>query len=88
MIPDGLLERAREVFGIADARLGNRGWVAGSYSVADIHLFRLYWRFLSWFQRAPEEFRNLGEHYHRMMARPAVQRTLEFEASIEYGLSG
>jgi glutathione S-transferase len=76
------IERAREVFGIADARVGNREWVVGIYSIADIHLFRLYWRFLSWFHRAPEEFPNLGAHYHRMMARHAVQRTLEIEARL------
>ena len=76
------IERAREVFGIADARVGNREWVVGIYSIADIHLFRLYWRFLSWFHRAPEEFPNLAAHYHRMMARHAVQRTLEIEARL------
>lgn len=80
--------RAREVFGIADRRLGNKVWVVESYSIADIHLFRLYWRFLSWFHRAPEEFPSLGAHYHRMMARSAVQRTLEVEATIGYELSG
>jgi glutathione S-transferase len=82
------IERAREVFGIADARMGDKEWVVGSYSIADIHLFRLYWRFLSWFHLAPEEFPNLGAHYHRMIARPAVQRTLEVEAAIGYELSG
>src|SRR5450631_4609495 len=37
------LDHAREVWGIADRRLGN-GWALGRYSIADIHLFRLYWR--------------------------------------------
>ena len=35
-----------EVFKIADPRLGANEWtVGGHYSIADIHLFRLYWRF-------------------------------------------
>ena len=39
------LEAAREVYKVADRRLGNRGWITGQYSIADIHLFRLFWRF-------------------------------------------
>ena len=32
------------VYGIADRRLGKNDWAIGRYSIADIHLFRLYWR--------------------------------------------
>ena len=39
------LDRCRTVFGIAEQRLGNREWAVARYSIADIHLFRLYWRF-------------------------------------------
>ena len=38
------VEYTQKVYGIADRRLGNREWVLGRYSIADIHLFRLYWR--------------------------------------------
>jgi len=38
------LDHAKEVWGIADRRLGS-GWALGRYSIADIHVFRLYWRF-------------------------------------------
>ncbi|HEX9327007.1 MAG TPA: glutathione S-transferase family protein, partial [Reyranella sp.] len=39
------MERAREAWRIADKRLGKNDWaVGGRYSIADIHLFRLYWR--------------------------------------------
>ena len=34
----------------------------------------------------PETFPNLTAHYARMMARPAVQRTIEIEAAIGYEL--
>ena len=37
------LDYAKEVYAIADRRLGS-GWAVGRYSIADIHLFRLYWR--------------------------------------------
>jgi hypothetical protein len=50
------IERAREVFGIADARVGNREWVVGIYSIADIHLFRVYWRFLIGSIERPRSF--------------------------------
>jgi glutathione S-transferase len=80
-------ERSVEVFEIADKRLGQREWTVGSaYSIADIHLFRLYWRFVGSFGPHSDAFPNLTRHYDRMMARPAVQRTLEVENSVGYEL--
>jgi len=77
-----------KVFAIADTRLGAREWALGRYSIADIHLFRLFWRFRN--SRHPPQgaFPNLCAHYDRMMARPAVQRTCEIEAEIGYELPG
>ncbi|HEX3498469.1 MAG TPA: glutathione binding-like protein [Stellaceae bacterium] len=74
------------MFAIADRRLGAREWALGRYSIADIHLFRLYWRFASPLTPAAGTFPNLSAHYERMMARPAVWRTIEIEASIGYEL--
>jgi glutathione S-transferase len=79
------LDYAKQVYGIADRRLGE-GWALGRYSIADIHLFRLYWRLANSLHPAPETFPNLTAHYARMMARPAVQRTIEIEAAIGYEL--
>ena len=79
------LDHARQVYGIADRRLGN-GWALGRYSIADIHLFRLYWRLANSLKPAPGNFPNLEAHYARMMARPAVQRTIEIESAIGYEL--
>jgi glutathione S-transferase len=79
------LDHAREVYAIADRRLGS-GWAIGNYSIADIHLFRLYWRLANSLQPAPEEFPNLTAHYARMMARPAVQRTIAAESAVGYEL--
>lgn len=80
------IEHARRVYALADQRLGNKPWAIGTYSIADIHLFRLYWRFFNSLHPAPGEFPNLDAHYRRMMARPAVQKTCEIEAAIGYEL--
>jgi glutathione S-transferase len=79
------LDHAKEVYAIADRRLGS-GWALDRYSIADIHLFRLYWRLANSLHPAPEEFPNLTAHYQRMMTRPAVQRTIEIETAIGYEL--
>jgi glutathione S-transferase len=80
------VERWREVFGIAEQRLGGREWAVERYSIADIHLFRLYWRFVNALKPNPGDFPGLLTHYDRMMARPAVQRTVEIESAIGYAL--
>jgi glutathione S-transferase len=79
------LEYAKAVYSIADRRLGD-GWALGRYSIADIHLFRVYWRLANSLGPAPDMFPNLTAHYQRMMARPAVQRTIEVETVIGYEL--
>jgi glutathione S-transferase len=79
-------EYARQVYGIADRRLGRKEWALGRYSIADIHLFRLYWRLVHSLKHASGTFPNLSAHYARMMARPAVQRTCEVEMAIGYEL--
>lgn len=81
------LDHAREVYAVADKRLGRNDWaVGGRYSIADIHLFRLYWRFRSSLEPEPGAFPNIEAHYARMMARPAVQKTIEAETKIGYDL--
>jgi glutathione S-transferase len=79
------LDYAKQVYGIADRRLGS-GWAIGRYSIADIHLFRLYWRLANALKPSPETFPNLTAHYARMMARPAVQKTIEVESAVGYEL--
>ena len=79
-------DRWREVFVLADQRLGPNEWTVDHYSIADIHLFRLYWRFVDTLHPTPGAYPNLSAHYDRMMARPAVQKTLKAEAAIGYNL--
>ncbi|MGN6570044.1 MAG: glutathione S-transferase family protein, partial [Pseudolabrys sp.] len=79
-------ERAKAIFAAADRRLGESEWAAGRYSIADIHLFRIFWRFHGAAKPAPEEFPNLTAHYARMMARDAVRRAIAAETAAGYEL--
>ena len=80
------LERWREVFVLAEQRLAGQAWTVGRYSIADIHLFRLWWRYVDTVHPDTTPFRGLAAHYDRMMARPAVKRVLEVESAIGYNL--
>jgi glutathione S-transferase len=79
-------EQAKAIFRLADARLGKRDWAVGRYSIADIHLFRLYWRYNGRAKPEPGTFPSLEAHYARMMARPAVKKTIEVETAVGYEL--
>lgn len=79
-------EHAQQVWKVADQRLARPDWILGRYSIADIHLFRLYWRFGRSLHPEPGALPNLEAHYERMMTRPAVQRTIAIESAIGYEL--
>jgi glutathione S-transferase len=78
--------RLQEVFTIAEQKLAGRPWAVGDYSIADIHLFRLFWRWMDAGGPAPGSLPGMASHYERMMARPAVKRVLESEGAIGYNL--
>jgi len=80
------LDHAMAVWQIADARLAGRDWILGAYSVVDIHVFRLFWRLNASLRPPSGMFANLSAHHDRMLARPAVQKTLEIEAAIGFEL--
>jgi glutathione S-transferase len=81
------LEHARGIYALADARLAAGPWAVGSsYSIADIHLFRLFWRFSGSLNPTRAEFPHLFDHYDRILDRPAVRRTIEIENEIGYRL--
>ena len=48
------LEPVTEVWSVAERKLGDRDWALGTYSIADIHLFRLYWRMVNGSRPLPE----------------------------------
>jgi glutathione S-transferase len=77
--------RWREVFQLCEKRLGKDEWaVGGHYSIADIHLFRLFWRFVDALHPPASDYPGLMAHYERMMAGPAVKKTIEIESGIGY----
>jgi glutathione S-transferase len=79
-------DHVMKVWTLADRRLGDHEWALGRYSIADIHLFRLYWRLANSLKLAPGDLPNLSAHHQRMMVRAAVQRTFEIESAIGYEL--
>lgn len=81
------LEYAMDIYRIVEKRLGNQEFVVGSrMSIADIHLFRLFWRFRSSANIAPGELPLLQALYDRIKERPAVKKTCEIEEKIGYEL--
>jgi glutathione S-transferase len=78
-------EAWRAVFHLCEKRLAGDDWAAGgAYSIADIHLFRLFWRFVDALHPDRGSYPGLYHHYDRMMARPAVKKTIEIESGIGY----
>ncbi len=73
------LDLAMPAFEVANQRLGDNQWVIGDYSIADIHLFRLYWRLAGANELPTGSLPNLKRHHDQMMQRPAVTRTIEVE---------
>ena len=80
-------ERVAETWRIAEQKLSGKQWCVGDkYSIADIHLFRLYWRFKDRFGLKAAEHPSVHSLYERMMARPAVTKTIETEAKVPSSL--
>jgi glutathione S-transferase len=80
-------EAAAKAWQLVEARLGGRTWAVGDgYTVADIHLFRLYWRYINFPPPVIGTYPGLDAHYQRVMARPAVRKTCEIESAIGYHL--
>ena len=80
-------ERVAEAWRIAEKKLSGKQWCVGEkYSIADIHLFRLYWRLKTALELPKGALSNLAAHHERMMARPAVQKTIRIESEIGYEL--
>jgi glutathione S-transferase len=80
------IEHANAAYRIADRRLAGQEWALERYSIADIHLFRLFWRFNASLRPTPAHFPNLSAHHDRMLAREAVRRTIGEESAIGYEL--
>lgn len=82
-------DAVRSIWAIAERRLASQEWAVGDYSIADIHLFRLFWRqVVNGTDVDARTFPALLAHYDRMMARPAVKKTLAAEEAVGYELPG
>ena len=78
---DAVRARGRELiekgYAILDKQLEGREWIAGPYSVADSAVFYVaFWGAKRMNMQLPA---NLAAHFERMLARPAVQRTMQQE---------
>lgn len=80
------LEHAMNVYRLVDDKLSGKDWLLGQYTIADIHLFRLFWRLNASLKPLSGTFPNLSLHHDRMLSRPAVKQTIEAEAAIGYEL--
>ena len=81
-------ERARQIYGFVERKLAGPWAVGDSYTIADIHLFRLFWRYSHSTGFHAEDFPKLLEYRDRVQQRPAVRKTIEVEAAIGYELEG
>jgi glutathione S-transferase len=82
-------DKAHAVWKVAETRLAEAGgvWALGAaYSIADIHLFRLFWRFQPVLGLHAGDYPTLFAHRARMLERPAVQAVLKTESDIGYQL--
>jgi glutathione S-transferase len=79
-------EHARDMYRLAEQRLGSKTWATGMYSITDIHLFRLFWRFRGSLGADAATFPNLCAHHDRMMERTAVRKTFAAETALGYSL--
>jgi glutathione S-transferase len=70
-------EMAVKGYALLDSKLAGKEWVAGPYTVADTALFYvMFWGAKRMNIELPP---NCAAHFARMLARPAVQRTLAAE---------
>jgi glutathione S-transferase len=76
-------EAVADAFRVANEKLGDREWAIGRFTIADIHLFRVYWRFRPTIDAQPGTYPALEAHHERMLARPAVQKAMEIEKGYE-----
>jgi glutathione S-transferase len=77
-------EAAVPIYEVAEQRLAPSGWAVGdSFSIADIHLFRLFWRFHASAPITRDAFPRLFAHHDRLLARPSVQAALRAEAGAD-----
>lgn len=80
-------EAGHAAYAMVERKLAGREWTVGDrMSVADIHLFRMFWRFQPLLDLARADYPRLWDLHDRMMQREAVQRVIATESAIGYEL--
>jgi GSH-dependent disulfide-bond oxidoreductase len=69
-------KEARRLYKVLDQQLGQKEYLAGEYSIADIATYPWVWRH-DIHQVKLEEFPNVKRWYDAISARPAVQRGMQ-----------
>jgi len=72
-------EAVAAAFAVAEKKLAGRQWIIDRFSIADIHLFRVYWRFRPGIDAPKGTYPALEAHHDRMLQRPSVQKAMEAE---------
>jgi glutathione S-transferase len=67
-------EQANKVWHWAEQKLGSNTWATGAYSIADIHLFRVFWRFRGSIGADPATFPALCAWNAQPCRRPSRRR--------------
>ncbi len=76
-------EAMREYFQLIEDELASRGWWYGnSWSVMDAYLYWVFWR-VNGAGFPAEDYPRFSEHARRMEQRPAVQRALSREQTLQ-----
>ena len=73
-------KEALRLYGVLDKELGQREYLAGEYSIADIATYPWVWRH-DVHQVKLEEYPNVKRWYDAIAARPAVKRGMEIPKS-------
>lgn len=74
-------DEARRLYGVLDRRLGDREWVSGDYSIADIAIAP-WVNFRGFHGIELADFPHVQGWFERFLARPAVQRGLAAGAGL------
>lgn len=78
-VKEAAAKRLNRMFDVISEQLGDKSWLLGErFSAADLYLFMLI-RWGRGLPRPPRTIANLKAHAERVLARPAVRKTLEVE---------
>lgn len=82
-------EAGHAAYTLVERKLAGRAWTVGdAMTVADIHLFRMFWRFQPLLDLGRADYPGLWDLHDRMLQREAVRQVIAAESAIGYELPG